>query len=104
MTTIRRLPIRYRSYGILRFSYYAVEAAVSPLVPLAAVGIGTGPPGESGNLAVRISTPSSVTSRVCSRKNVSRSNQVAVLDLPNCAVRVPSCVTLVQSSGHVLSL
>lgn len=24
--------------------------------------------------------------------------------LPNCAVRVPSCVTLVQSSGHVLSL
>ena len=51
-------------------------------------GIATGPPGESSNLAVKTSTPSSVTNNVCS----------------NCAVRLPSCVTLVQSSGHVLSL
>jgi hypothetical protein len=29
-------------------------------------GIGIGPPGESGNLAVKISTPSAVTRRVCS--------------------------------------
>lgn len=34
--------------------------------PSAGVGIGTGPPGESGNLAVRTSTPSSVTRSVCS--------------------------------------
>lgn len=34
--------------------------------PLVASGIGTGPPGESGSLAVSTSTPSSVTSRVCS--------------------------------------
>ena len=38
-------------------------AATSPLV---VSGIGTGPPGESGSRAVRTSTPSSVTSRVCS--------------------------------------
>lgn len=50
-------------------------------------GMAIGPPGDVGNRAVNTSTPSSVTSRVCS----------------NWAVRLPSTVTLVQSSGHVLS-
>ncbi len=52
-----------------------------------AFGISTLPPGLSSTLAVKTSTPFSVTSNVCS----------------NCAVRFPSAVTLVQSSGHVLS-
>lgn len=41
--------------------------------PLAAsvFGIGTAPPGDVGNLAVNTSTPSSVTSNVCSVNYVS---------------------------------
>lgn len=50
-------------------------------------GMGTGPPGDVGKRAVSTSHPSSVTRRVCS----------------NCADSFPSAVTLVQSSGHVLS-
>jgi hypothetical protein len=58
----------------------------SRLTPSAGV-YGTAPPGLPSNLFVKISQPSSVTSSVCS----------------NCAVLLPSLVTLVQSSGHVLS-
>jgi len=43
-----------------------VVPIVAPLVGTAAPGVGTLPPGEFGNLAVSISTPSSVTNRVCS--------------------------------------
>lgn len=52
----------------LRLSHSVQESAfASPFDSLlVAVGIGTGPPGESGNLAVSTSTPSSVMSRVCS--------------------------------------
>ena len=60
----------------------------SPSTPFLFIsGISTGPPGLSSFLAVSTSTPSSVTSSVCS----------------NCAVHRPSTVALVQSSGHVLS-
>lgn len=44
----------------------------APLVGAATSGIWTLPPGESGNLAVSISTPSSVTNRVCSAIYISR--------------------------------
>lgn len=50
----------------------ATSSFFSPFVS-GTVGIGIGPPGEFGNLAVNISTPSSVTSSVCSEKDVSSS-------------------------------
>lgn len=48
-------------------------APLDPLVSAAApaadsLSSSTGPPGESGSLAVKISTPSSVTRRVCSEE------------------------------------
>ena len=45
----------------------AASTFVSPFVSV--TGIDTGPPGEFGNLAVKISTPSAVTRRVCSIKS-----------------------------------
>ena len=45
------------------------------LSPLDAVGIGIGPPGEFSLLAVRTSTPVSVTSNVCSVPMVSSEPQ-----------------------------
>ena len=47
---------------------YVDAAAASPLTSSIRA---TGPPGESGSLAVRISTPSSVTNNVCSMMQVS---------------------------------
>lgn len=56
---LNRLQIPSRWFSLLILWVYE-----DPLV--AASGIGTGPPGESGRRAVRTSTPSSVTKRVCS--------------------------------------
>jgi hypothetical protein len=62
-----------RNYTSLPFSmtqlkfhghHCAASSFFSPFV--STTGMGTGPPGESGNLAVRTSTPSAVTRRVCS--------------------------------------
>lgn len=70
--------------------------------------MGIGPPGESANLAVRTSTPVSVTSIVCSIIiEISIENLapgMKALDSPNCAVRFPSAVTFVQLSGQSISL
>ena len=96
MSTRIELEIRFGrhfAFHALKYSYiymqdYTLQLVAAAAVPLVALGMGTFPPGESANLAVRTSTPSSVTSRVCS----------------NCAVLLPSVVTLVQSSGQVLSL
>ena len=41
--------------------HYLLLSASAPSVPLAAVGIGTGPPGDVGSRAVNTSTPVSVT-------------------------------------------
>jgi hypothetical protein len=41
------------------------STSFSPFVSTT-TGIGIGPPGEPGSLAVNISTPSAVTSKVCS--------------------------------------
>lgn len=78
------------------FQVATLSSQVDPLVvdapsvfppSCSAPGIGIGPPGESSFLAVNTSTPVSVTSRVCS----------------NCADGAPVTVTLVQSSGQVVS-
>ena len=86
--------IRFVNFGGHDFVIPFVSPFVTPFVCGAAAaasplttGISTAPPGLSCNLAVNTSTPSSVTSNVCS----------------NCAVLLPSTVTLVQLSGHVLS-
>lgn len=70
-------------------------------------GYGTGPPGEFGNLAVKISTPSAVTRRVCSAKasvHIIFYILVRMVCPPNCAVLFPSIVTAVQLSGQIISL
>lgn len=46
---------------------YVLDAPLSFPVPSRTAGIGIGPPGEFSLAAVKISTPVSVTSKVCSR-------------------------------------
>lgn len=54
----------------MKRSSHAFAGSEAPFVPLIGVasaeGIGTGPPGEFGSLAVKTSTPVSVTNIVCS--------------------------------------
>lgn len=50
-------------YHVFQFEMYEADYA---LLPLSVVGMGIGPPGESSSLAVKTSTPVSVTSKVCS--------------------------------------
>jgi hypothetical protein len=47
------------------FAASPFDSVFSPLVG-STTGIGIGPPGELGSLAVKTSTPSAVTRRVCS--------------------------------------
>lgn len=56
--------------GTLETPILGSHAAVSAS-PFVAAARGTGPPGESGRRAVRTSTPSSVTRRVCSVHQIS---------------------------------
>lgn len=67
-TTLRRLSACCTAcHPTIPVPLFQTPFAASPfLLPSVTPGIGTGPPGESGNLAVRTSTPSSVTSSVCS--------------------------------------
>lgn len=46
--------------------YYFAGSTLSPFVVASTTGIGIGPPGEFGSLAVKTSTPSAVTNKVCS--------------------------------------
>lgn len=72
-------PPRYSIFGLrdyrtgynlsTLFNIQAATSFFSPLVSSAATGIGIGPPGELGNLAVKISQPSSVIKRVCSARH-----------------------------------
>jgi hypothetical protein len=64
--------------------------AAASASPFAGVGMATGPPGELGSLAVRISTPSSVTSRVCSITWLALNQSTPREYIPNWAVREPS--------------
>jgi hypothetical protein len=48
-----------------------IAFSVPSVTSKACSGMVTGPPGESGNREVKISTPSSVTSKVCSTNIVS---------------------------------
>jgi hypothetical protein len=64
--------------------------AAASASPFAGVGMGTAPPGELGSLAVRISTPSSVTSRVCSVTRLALNQSTSQEYIPNWAVREPS--------------
>jgi len=83
---------------------FADDGSVCPSILTGSI---TGPPGESGNLAVSTSTPVSVTNKVCSTPPISGMiNQYQILKdySPNCALLLPSSVTEVQLSGQVLSL
>lgn len=85
----------------------ALPFPVPVVFSLTTSGIGIGLPGEFSNLAVNTSTPVSVTSKVCS-SDCRVSFQIRYSSLyrpyiPNCAVRLPSTVTFVQSSGQYTS-
>jgi hypothetical protein len=83
------------------FDFYIGYTFFAPLV---GSSIGIGPPGEFSNLAVSTSTPVSVTSKVCSispKVSIQKFEMDhKALNAPNCAVRLPSIVTFVQSSGQ----
>lgn len=55
--------------------FYFCQASAAFPFDTSGIGMGSAPPGESSLLAVNISTPSSVTKRVCSRKPISRNEQ-----------------------------
>lgn len=89
-------------YCYLWGSYYILFAGYH-----SDTGYATGPPGEVGSLAVRTSTPSAVTSRVCSAEvsvHIKLCILVGIFHSPNCAVLFPSIVTAVQLSGQIISL
>src|SRR5690242_21730249 len=60
-------------------SHYAVAVAS----PFTGAPLGAGPPGELGSLAVKISTPSSVTSSVCSVFSLASDLRYLTSDVPN---------------------
>ena len=75
----------------------SVLSFVSPL--LSATGIGTAPPGESAFRAVRISTPSAVTKRVCSAKIISTRNPIFAAKEPT---KLRSPLPVLRGTGPVI--
>src|SRR3569833_693004 len=68
-------PLHFVSSSLSHFPHAAAAAASVPFSDGA--GIGIGPPGEVSCRAVRISTPVSVTSSVCSSKFMSAQQESA---------------------------
>jgi hypothetical protein len=59
-------PLHLKLQTSATYSVHPHAAVAGSASPFAGAGMATGPPGEFGCRAVRISTPSSVTRRVCS--------------------------------------